>query len=309
MTRLLTLFLATLAVAATPSAKAPPQKAQQIRVPVSVESAKKLKADDFDAVIDRVGQAKVVHVRGPESDLLLIVVMDVVGDLALVDPARQALVRQMGEMPTRVHAGLLRAQDGLRVLLDPTTDRDAFQSALMSMPVAGKAGLLDTVEVASQVGEAIGLKSGVRVALLYVTDSNVRNYQEDFTNPVINSSDSRDLSRRFPEGLIREKIARVEKQLALFQTPLFILHIAYSSERLNVAYQSGLLQLARSTGGTATFCRSSAEISAAIASLTWQVVNQYRVHVQPPPNVPKSIDLYLTSGDRLLTYRSRYVMR
>ena len=90
----------------------------------------------------------------------------------------------------------------------------------------------------------------------YITDSEVRNYREDFTNPVINSSDSRDLSRKFPEGLIREKISRTDEALAAFQTPVFIIHIAYSAERLTRRTRTGLLQLATTTGGSATFCRS-----------------------------------------------------
>ena len=82
-----------------------------------------------------------------------------------------------------------------------------------------------------------------------MTDSEVRNYREDFTNPVINSSDSRDLSRRFPEGLIRERISRVTTSLSRFQTPISIVHLRYSRDRLDEAYQNGLLQMAQLTGG------------------------------------------------------------
>jgi hypothetical protein len=309
MIPLLLLFLAGAAAAKPPAAEKPAPKPIQVRVPVSVHSEKRLKPADFKAAVEGASSAKIVRVRTPEDDLVLIVIMDVVGDLALVEPARQALVQQIGAMPKRIHVALLRAQDGLRVLLDPTADRNAFESALMSMPIAGKAGLLDTVQIAEQIGEAVARKSEVRVALLYITDSNVRNYQEDFTNPVINSSDSRDLSRRFPEGLIREKISRLETTLEYFQTPMSIVHLAYSSERLNNTYQTGLLQLARSTGGTASFCRSSAEISTAISSVLWHLTNQYHVHVQLPPKAPKSIVLSLTSGNRALTYRSRYPVR
>ena len=126
---------------------------------------------------------------------------------------------------------------------------------------------------------------------------------------MINSSDSRDLSRKFPEGLIREKISRTEESLAALQTPVFIVHIAYSAERLNEAYQTGLLQLATSTGGAATFCRSSSEIPAAIASAISQIVAQYRVDVQLPSKAPKLVNLSLSSGDRLLSYRTRFSLR
>ena len=120
----------------------------------------------------------------------------------------------------------------------------------------GKAGLLTTVESAAAIGDSLLARTNVRVAVLYVTDSNIYNYREDFTNPVINSSDSRDLSRRFPDQLIREKIQKLSDSLAASETPLFFVHLNYFSDRINEAYQRGLLQLAEETGGIGAFCRS-----------------------------------------------------
>ena len=62
--------------------------------------------------------------------------------------------------------GVMRAQEGLQVLLDPTADREAVEKTIMNVPVTGKAGLLDTVETVSQVSEPVGAKTGVRVAIL-----------------------------------------------------------------------------------------------------------------------------------------------
>jgi hypothetical protein len=203
----------------------------------------------------------------------------------------------------------MRAQDGLRVLHDPTADREALESAMQAMPVTGKAGLIDTLETAVGLGDAISAKSDVRVAVLYVSDSDVRNYREDFTNPVINSSDSRDLSRRFPEGLIRERISKLSDRLARYQTPVFIVHLRYSSERLNEAYQSGLLQIASDTGGAAIFCRSSADVKGAIERTLTAARSQHSIIVELPPKAPKTVNLTLSSGDRSLNYRSRFVLR
>jgi hypothetical protein len=274
-------FALLIAVAAVALAESP-----TLRVPLSVESDKLLSAKDFSAQVYGADAVKVARVRTPEDDLLLMVVMDVVGDLALVDPARHALADKLRTVPQNVLVGVMRAQEGLQVLLDPTADRDATEQAIMNLPVTGKAGLLDTIETVSRVAESVGAKTGVRVAILYITDSEVRNYREDFTNPVINSSDSRDLSRKFPEGLIREKISRTDDSLTAFQTPVFIVHIAYSAERLNEAYQTGLLQLATTTGGTAAFCRSSAEIPPAVAGSVSQILSQFLVHVQLPAKAP-----------------------
>jgi hypothetical protein len=308
MTRFALFWLAAVLVMGGEPAKAP-AASRVLRVPLSVASDSTLTSKDFSAFVYGADSAKIARIRTPDDDLVLLVVMDVVGDLALVDPARYALAARVRELPSNVYAGVMRAQEGLRVLLDPTADRDAFESAILNMPVAGKAGLLDTIATASRIAESVGAKSGVRVAILYVTDSDVRNYREDFTNPVINSSDSRDLSRKFPEGLIREKISRTDESLAIFQTPVFIVHIAYSASQLNEAYQTGLLQLATTTGASATFCRSSAEIPAAIGAAVSQIVSQYRVHVQLPSKVPRSVSVSLSSGDRPLTYRTRFTLR
>jgi hypothetical protein len=308
MSRFALLWAAAVFALAGEPAKSPAAP-PTLRVPISVQSDSILTSKDFTAFVYGVDSAKIARIRTPDDDLVLMVVMDVVGDLALVDPARHSLADRVRELPSNVHVGLLRAQEGLQVLLDPTPDRDAFATAILNMPVAGKAGLLDTIATASRVADTVGAKTGVRVAILYVTDSDVRNYREDFTNPVINSSDSRDLSRKFPEGLIREKISRTDESLAVFQTPVFIVHIAYSASQLNEAYQTGLLQLATSTGATATFCRSSAEIPAAIAEAVSQIVSQYRVHVQLPAKAPRSVSVSLSSGDRPLTYRTRFTLR
>ena len=283
--------------------------AAELRVPVSLETDTVLRASDFKVSIENAKATPVVRVRTPKDDLLLMVVTDLVGDLAYVEPAKSALAGAFQELPDRVHVTILRAQDGLRVAIDPTADRDALEEALTNLSVNGKAALLDTVETAAQLADAVAVKSNLRVAVLYVTDSEVRNYREDFTNPVINSSDSRDLSRRFPEGLIRERISRIGTSLSRFQTPVFIVHVRYSRDRLDEAYQNGLLQLAQLTGGAAQFCRTAAEIPDAIAQTARAIVSQYRVHVQLPPKTARSINLSLSSGDRRLEYRTRFVLR
>jgi hypothetical protein len=301
------LLLALGASAADEPKKTPPLKV--VRVPASTESEKLLTVSDFSASVLGVGKGKIVRVRTPKDDLLILIVTDLVGDLMLVDAARNSLSQEVVGLPANVAVGVMRAQEGLQVLLDPTTDREAIEKSLAELPVTGKAGLLETVESVSQVAEAVGVKTGVRIAILYLTDSDVRNYREDFTNPVINSSDSRDLSRKFPEGLIRERISRLDKALAAYQTPIFIVHVARSTDRLNEAYQSGLLQLAATTGGMATFCRSSSEVPQAISDALKAIGGQYRVHVQLPLKAPKSLLLGLAVEGSPLRYRDRFELR
>jgi hypothetical protein len=283
-----------------------------VRIPFSVPGGEETaapKAADLRATLTTGDAARVVRVRTPKDDLLLLLVMDVAGDPALVDVARTALAARIEALPKTTWCGLLRAQDGLQMVLDPTPDRTKFNQELAAEPATGKAGLLDTVQTAASLGDSIAAKSPVRVAVLYVTDSDVRNYREDFTNPVINSSDQRDLSRRFPEGLIRERISKLVAAIEQTQTPVHIVHLAYSSERLNEAYQSGLIQLAAATGGTASFSRAQSELPDVVARALEAVQSQYSAVVQLPAKAPHVVDIALGYESGSLTYRSHFVLR
>lgn len=283
-----------------------------LRVPVQVPDGIEvtaLKAENFSASLVSGPPAKVLGVQSPEDDLLLMIVLDLVGDLALVDPARTALASEFRRLPRKTWITLLRAQDGLQVIEDPTPDRERLAAALHAMPVTGKAGLLTTVDTAVGLADSVASKSAVRVAVLYVTDSDVTNYREDFTNPVINSSDSRDLSRRFADGLIREKISKLSGTLSELQAPVSIVHLAWRTDRLNQAYQSGLMQLASDTGGTALFCRSQADIPGTIAKSLAALQTQHFVQIEIPERTGRTANILLQSTAGPLSYRSRFRLR
>jgi hypothetical protein len=255
-------------------------------------------------------ESRVVDVQGPGDDLMLVAVLDLAGDLSLAEAAKDALAADIGKLPPRATVAVMRAQDGAKVLADPGTDRATAVSAVRDLPVSGKAGLLDTVETVTRLADSILAKTSVRMAVLYVTDSDPENYREDFTNPVINSSDTHDLSRRFPEALIQDKISKVAAVLAQRQAPLFVVHLRYRGDRLGEAYQNGLKQLAEAAGGSAIFCRSSEEIADAIHRALGLITSSYSVAVAVPELRSKSFDLHLDAGGKFsLTYRTRFVLK
>jgi hypothetical protein len=256
------------------------------------------------------GQAvKVLRTRGPDHDMVLLIVLDLAGDLAQVDPAREALNAAVEKLPANVFVGLLRAQDGLRVLLDPRPDRAEIREAVDALNISGRAGLLDTIETAAQLADSMLAKANVRTALLYVTDSSIGNYREDYTNPVVNSTDSRDMSRRFPEGLVKEKISQLAARLAPRQTPIFMVHLAYQNDRLNEAYQTGLLEIAGTSGGSAAFCRTVAEIPDAIAETFSTITALQSAEIQLGPTKAKQVAIELSAEGRMLRYRQRITPR
>jgi len=293
-------------------AAAPPKLADRtLRIPVwsDAKDGPPLAAKDLSATL--AGKpAPVLDVQGPHDGLMLIVVLDLAGDLSLAETAKAALASDVGKLPPPVTVAVMRAQDGPKVLADPGPDRAPAITAIRDLPVSGKAGLLDTLDTVEGLADSILEKSSVRVAVLYVTDSDVENYREDYTNPVINSSDTHDLSRRFPETLIEDKISKMAAALAPRQTPLFVVHLRYRSDRLGEAYQSGLQQLAEVTGGSAIFCRSSEEIADAIAHALDLITSSYSVSLALPPRPPRSFEVRLEARDKdTLTYRTRFVLK
>ena len=294
-------------------AAAPPGKpaSRTIRVPVWADSRNgaPFTAKDMSATLD--GHAtRVLAVESPNDGLMLLAVLDLAGDLSLAEPAKEDVAAEIEKLPPRVFVAVMRAQDGPKVLADPGVDRAPALASIRDLPVSGKAGLLDTVETVTRLADSILVKSAVRVAVLYLTDSDVENYREDFTNPVINSSDTHDLSRRFPEALIQDKISKLMSVLDTRQAPLFIVHLRFRGDRLGEAYQNGLKQLAEVTGGSAIFCRSSEEIADAIHRSLATITASYSVTLALPERPLKNVQVQLDAGENwTLGYRARFVLK
>ena len=311
MTRSPLICLIALALCGSLSAAATKPAGQILKVAVWVDTGDgpPLSSKILTATVAGT-EARITDVKGPADGLLLVAVLDLAGDLSLAEPAKDALASDIEKLPPRAAVAVMRAQDGPKVLADPATDRAPAAAAVRDVPVSGKAGLLDGVETVTKLADSILAKNAVRVAVLYVTDSDVENYREDFTNPVINSSDTHDLSRRFPEQLIQEKISKVAGVMEERQAPLFIVHLRARSDRLGEAYQNGLKQLAEVTGGSAVFCRSSEEIADSIHRTVAQIASSYSVAVALPERRPKSFEVRLDAGGKYaLTFRTRFIVK
>ena len=253
-------------------------------------------------------EAKILAVHDPESPLLLNVVLDLTGDMALIEPARAALKAGIAAQSSNVWVSLLRAQDGLRVLTDPGPDRAAVDAQLDALETTGRAGLLEAVQPAAELAERIVRHSPIRTAVLFLTDSNIYNYREDYTNPVVNPSDSRDLSRRFPEALIREKTAKLAASLNAIDVPIFVHHLAWLRDRLNEAYQAGLQQIAEATGGTASFSRSPGDIAGDLSQMIKKIVSHWAVDLELPAGTKRTYSVQLAVEGREIQYRTKYTL-
>lgn len=248
--------------------------------------------------------AKVNRLGTPTEPLLLSVVLDLIGDLTLAEAARQALLAEIEN--TKSQVALLRAQDGLRVLADPGTPRPRLAEIVRELPISGRAGLLETVVPAATLADRVLRSARVRSAVLFLTDGLITNYRQDYTNPVVNSSDANDMSRRFPEGLVKEKIRQLRDELARTLAPIFVVHLNYQSDRLNEAYQTGLLDLATSTGGEATFCRTPSDIAPAIQMAFARTAALQMLEVEGRLGKARQFEIAVDAPGREVQYRTRY---
>ncbi len=251
-------------------------------------------------------QVQVQAVHPADGNLILLVVMDVVGDLQRVDAVREGLVEILSTFGPREFAGILRAQDGLEVLLEPTNDQESLKDTLLALPVSGFPGLLDSVEDAATVADRMLRQSDVRVAVLYITDGSIYAYRGGYTNPVINPSDGGDLSRRFGDSLIQERITSIMDSLMASWAPIFFLHLERQRDRLNSVYQNGMTQFAQATGGEALFCESVAQIKPFLEQIVERARSQQVVTITPPEGVEGRVRLRLEVDGADVVHREQF---
>jgi hypothetical protein len=279
-----------------------------ISIPAWIEEGNCGPTPKFEATFNG-RPAAVESPMGPGSDQIILLVLDFTGDVSLVDAAKQALAGEVSKLPDNIWVGVLSDQDGLRVLADPGDHRGPVTDAINNLVSSGKPGFLDSVTAALGLGDDMMRKSPVRVSVLYITDSNIYNYREDYTNPVINGSDPHDLSRVFPDALIQDKISKLEEAVSTLEDPLFVVHLNYRGDTLNEAYENGLLSLADITGGRGQLCRSVAEIPDAIASMFVRIANSWRLTLSVPPKFHNTAQIHLSTmcdgEEARLSWRTR----
>jgi hypothetical protein len=265
-----------------------------LSIPAWVEEGDCGPAPKFAATINGK-PAPVASQLGPGSDQMILLVADFTGEFSLVDAAKQAVRAEISKLPANGWVGLLRDQDGLHVLADPSPNRQPLLDALQALGSTGKPGLFETLTSALSLADSLLRKSSIRIAVLYVTDSSIYNYREDYTNPVINGSDPHDLSRVFPDALIQDKISKLAEEVSTLEAPFFLVHINYRSDTLNESYQNGLLTLADDTGGKGQVCHSVGEIPDAIAATFARISAAWRLTLAVPPKFHSNAQIRLTA--------------
>ena len=240
--------------------------------------------------------AAVRSVQTVEDHLILLLVMDTVKFPDRVDAVRDALVAKLTSLGPKYFAGVMSAQDGLRVVLDPVRGRARLSEKLQSLDVRGVPGLMDVVEQVSEIADQTLASAEVRVAVLFVTDGEIEDYRGDYTIPVVNPSDSSDLSRRFRGQLILERIRSIVDRLEGAKAPLFFLHLARQYDSLNEVYQNGISEFSQTTGGSAVFVRGVQEIPAVVEQLLDEIAEHSVVTIDAACEGIQKLEIQSSAG-------------
>jgi hypothetical protein len=233
-----------------------------VKFPVWVDTTKPWKPLSVGElkVLSEKTPLDVIGLQDPESPMLLFIAFDMVGELNTVNQARNGVTSELKALRPQFWVGIISAQEQLRVIQEPTPDRELLTHKIDELTQIGKAGLLESIEPIADMASSVLSKTDVRVAVVFITDSDIANYRADYLNPTVNASDSRDLSRRFAGRALQEKISRMTASLARYRAPIFIVHVDPGRDPLNRAYQNGLKQMAEATGGQFFLAKTVSEV-------------------------------------------------
>lgn len=219
----------------------------------------------------------------PGTPTFLFLAFDLVEDQAPINAAKQALAEEVRKLGPEYWVGLIEVQDTLSVIQDPTKDERLLLKKIRQSRQFGKAGLLESVQALADFSSSLMRKSSVRVAVILVTDSDVANYRTEYSNPTINRSDRRDLSRRFQGRALQEEISRLSAAMVRFPVPLLVVHVAPGRDSLNRTYQNGLVQVTGAAGGRLFLSKSTGDIPRTLQEAFEWADSFYAVEFEVPP--------------------------
>ncbi len=226
---------------------------------------------------------RITRQEQPGTPTFLFLAFDLVEDQAPINAAKQALAEKVGKLGPEYWVGIIEVQETLSVIQDPTKDKRLLLKKIQQSRQFGKAGLLESVQALADFSSSLMRKSSVRVAVILVTDSDVANYRTEYSNPTINRSDSRDLSRRFQGRALQEEISRLSTAMVRFPVPLLVVHVAPGRDSLNRTYQNGLVQVTGAAGGRLFLSKSTGDIPRTLQEAFEWADSFYAVEFEVPP--------------------------
>ena len=196
----------------------------------------------------------------PGTPTLVFIALDLVGSPTISKTTKLALSYQIQQMGPEYWVCLISAQESITVIQSPTNDKQLLQDKIYETNQIGKAGLLESIQALMDLSSSVLNQTDIRVLVLLVTDSDAKNYRNDYENPTVNDSDDQDLSRRFVGRKLQEDISRLSEVILTFAVPLVVVHVGPEDDDLNLIYRRGLIQLAKTVGGHVLTSKSVGDI-------------------------------------------------
>lgn len=197
-----------LLLAAGAGAQSPPV----IKVPVCLLGEDGKPATDMPGVDFRVNLGDTAlprtHYWGPDSPVLIVLALDTTGNLTWIDTLRSELAAFVADLPPNVQVMVVTVNDGIRVVQNNTRDPRLLTQAVRNYDITGRPGFLENVESLEEKSDRIFERFPMRVATLYVTDSDIYGYR-----------------RRFSSSDFTTEVERIKAQLQGFYAPIYVLRL------------------------------------------------------------------------------------
>ena len=177
---------------------------------------------------------------------------------------------------------LISAQESITVIQPPTNNKQLLQDNLNNTNQIGKAGLLESFQALMDLSSSVLNQSNIRVIVLLVTDSDAKNYRDDYENPTVNERDNQDVSRRFVGRKLQEDIGRLSEIILTFTVPLVLVHVGPEDDDLNLIYRRGLSQLTKTVGGRILTSKSLGDIPQTLQEAFDWVNNSFVIDFMVP---------------------------
>jgi hypothetical protein len=157
------------------------------------------------------------HYWGPESPILIVLALDTTGNLTWIDTLRGELAAFVTRLPPNVQIMVVTVNDGIRVVQNNTSDPALLAQAVRNYGITGRPGFLENVESLEEKSDRIFERFPMRVATLFVTDSDIYGYR-----------------RRFSSADFTTEVERIKTKLQGFYAPIYVLRLPSEAAQAQV---------------------------------------------------------------------------
>ena len=192
-----------------------------IKIPVCLLGEDGKPEADLPGLDFRVIQGETVlhrtHYWGPESPVLIVLALDTTGNLTWIDTLRNELAAFVAGLPPNVQIMVVTINDGIRVVQNNTRDPKLLTEAVRNYDITGRPGFLENLESLQEKSDRIFERFPMRVATLFVTDSDIYGYR-----------------RRFSSSDFTTEVERIKTRLQGFYAPIYVLRLPSEAAQAQV---------------------------------------------------------------------------